>query len=100
MCLKSKLYIFTYHTRARGFIAVYGGLWAIMGKYGGFLVVSGGLSDKRSFCGRSERLRARLGAVSRAGVGGCTPAIMRARPIPTGLPPHSVRRWYMGECGE
>lgn len=91
---------FTYHTRASGFIVIYGGLWAIMGDYGGFLGLSGRFGRSYPLNGRfvddGDGLRARSGAFVRVfpcvRARGCTPTIFRARPIPGRLPPHSVRR--------
>lgn len=71
-----------------------------MGKYGGFSGISGGFYPSN---GRFVDVGTPAGAsgrVSRAGVGGCTPAIMRARPTPTGLPPHSVRQKNGGISSE
>lgn len=79
---KSKLYIlYLSHTRA-GVRAV-GAFWAVV-------------SANRSFCGRSAGIWAACGRVRacfsvRAGAGR-TPTIFCARPIPAGLPSHSVRR--------
>ena len=84
---KSKLYIlYLSHTRA-GF----SGGWGFLGRFWRSYPLFGRFVDSwralGAFC-----VRVRACFPVRAGVRGCTPTIFRARPIPAGLPSHSVRR--------
>ena len=90
---KSKLYIFTYRIRARGFwyLGLFWAFWGVLGRFWRSCPLIGRFVDGRrafgAFCGR-----VRACFPVRAGVRGCTPAIFRARPTPARLPSHSVRR--------
>ena len=94
---KSKLYIlYLSHTRAGfsggwGFSGRFPDFWGVFGGSGGFYPSNGRFLDgRRAFGAACGRVRACFPV--RAGVRGCTPTIFRARPTPTGLPSHSVRR--------
>ena len=86
---------FTYHTRAGvGWLGRFWGVFLIFGAFSG--VRAGSIRQTVVLWivgGRWGRFACVFGrVVPCVRARGCTPAIFRARPIPAGLPSHSVRR--------